>query len=66
MGLSYIMVSALKCVMTCESGKGPSWELRLWYQLGSVVVSIVIVSRLFLVASLAQWRACWMSSSVCV
>ena len=24
-GSSYVMVSALKCVMTCESGKGPSW-----------------------------------------
>ena len=50
---SYIMVSALKCVMTCDSGKGPSWGLRLWYQFGLVVISIVIVSRLFLAASLA-------------
>ena len=24
-GSSYVMVSALKCVMTCESKKGPSW-----------------------------------------
>ena len=28
-GSSYVMVYALKCVMTCESGKGPSWGLRL-------------------------------------
>ena len=26
-GLSYMMVSTLNCVMTCEYGKGPSWEL---------------------------------------
>ena len=53
-GSSYIMVSALKCVMTCEYGKGPSWGLVLWYQLGSIVISIVIVSGIFLAASLAQ------------
>lgn len=28
-GSSYVMVSALKWVMTCESGKGPSWGWRL-------------------------------------
>jgi hypothetical protein len=28
-------------------------------------MSIVIVSGLFLVVSLAQWRVCWVSSSVC-
>ena len=28
-------------------------------------MSIVIVSGLFLVASLAQWRACWVLLSVC-
>ena len=28
-GSSYVMVSALKCVITCESEKGPSWGLRL-------------------------------------
>ena len=28
-GSSYIMVSALKCVMMCESGKGPLWGSRL-------------------------------------
>ena len=28
-GSSYVMVSALKCVMTYESGKGPSWGLML-------------------------------------
>ena len=28
-GSSYVMVSALKCAITCESGKGPSWGLRL-------------------------------------
>lgn len=26
-GFSYVMVLALKCVMTCESGKGPVWGL---------------------------------------
>jgi hypothetical protein len=30
-GSLYTMVSTLKCVMTCEYGKGPSWGLRLWY-----------------------------------
>ena len=29
-GSSYMRVLALKCVMTCESRKGPSWGLRLW------------------------------------
>ena len=24
-GSSYVMVSALKCMLTCESKKGPSW-----------------------------------------
>ena len=57
-GSSYMMVSSLKCVITCESRKGPSWGLRLCYQFGSVITSIAIVSELFLVASLAQWRAC--------
>ena len=28
-------------------------------------MSIVIVSGLLLAASLAQWRVCWVSSSVC-
>ena len=28
-GSSYMMVSALKCVITCESRKDPSWGLRL-------------------------------------
>jgi hypothetical protein len=28
-GSSYVMVSALKWVMTCESGKGPSWGVGL-------------------------------------
>jgi hypothetical protein len=60
-GSSYIIVSALKCVMTCEYGKEPSWGLRLWYQFGSIVISIIIVYELFLAASLAQWRACWVS-----
>ena len=32
-GSSYIMVSALKCVMTYEYGKRPLWGLRLWYQM---------------------------------
>ena len=62
---SYMMVSALKCVMTCEFGKRPSWGLRLWYQFGSVVVSIVIVFGLFFAANFAQWRACWVSFFVC-
>ena len=35
-GSSYVMVSALKCVMTCKSEKGPLWGSRLWYQLGSI------------------------------
>ena len=37
---SYIMVYALKCVMTCESRKGPSWKLRLWDQFGFVVTNL--------------------------
>ena len=64
-GSSYIMVSTLKCVMTCESGKRPSWGLRLWHQFGSIVISIVAVSRLFLAASFAQWRVCRASFFVC-
>lgn len=28
----YVIVLTLKCVMTCEFGKGPSWGLRLWYR----------------------------------
>ena len=28
-GSSYVMVLALKCAITCEFGKGPSWGLRL-------------------------------------
>ena len=60
-GSSYVMVSALKCVMTCKSEKGPLWGSRLWYQLGSIVMKIIIVSGSFLAASLAQWRVCWMS-----
>ena len=28
-GSSYVMVSTLKCAITCEYGKGPSWGLRL-------------------------------------
>ena len=28
-GSSYVMVLALKWAITCESGKGPSWGLRL-------------------------------------
>jgi hypothetical protein len=64
-GSSYIMVSALKCVMMCESRRGPSWGLRSWYQFGSIVISNVIVYGLFLAASLAQWRACWVSFFVC-
>ena len=46
-GSSYVMVSTLKCVMTCEFGKGPSWGLRLWYRFGYIVMSNVVVSRLF-------------------
>ena len=38
--------------------------MRLWYQFGSDVTSIIIVSGLFLAASLAQCKACWVSSSV--
>ena len=57
-GSSYKMVSALKYVMTCDSRKIPSWKLRLF---GSIVISIVIVYGLFLAASLAQWRVCWVS-----
>jgi hypothetical protein len=57
-------VSALKWVMTCESGKGPSSGVRLLYQFESVVMSSVIVSGLCCAASLAQWRACWVSLSV--
>jgi hypothetical protein len=52
-GSSYIMVTSLKRVMTCEYGKGPSWGLRLRYQFGSVVINIVIVS------------GCWVSFFVC-
>ena len=55
-GSLYIMVTALKCVMTCEYGNEPSWGLRLWYQFGFVVTSIVVVSGLFLAANLVQWR----------
>lgn len=33
--------------------------MRLWYQFGPVVKSIVIVSELVWAANLAQWRACW-------
>ena len=63
---SYIMVYALKCVIMCESGKGASWGLRLWHRFGFVVTIIVVVSGLFLAASLAQCqRACWASLSVC-
>ena len=64
-GSSYVMVSTLKCVMTCESGKGFLWGLRFCYQFGSVVISIVIVSRLFWAASLAKWRVCSVSFSIC-
>ena len=35
-----MMVSTLKCIMTCEYGKGPLWGLRLWYHFGFVVNSI--------------------------
>ena len=28
-GPSYVMVSTLKCAITCESRKGPLWGLRL-------------------------------------
>ena len=64
-GSLYVMVSALKCVMMCETAKGPWWGWKLWYQLGLVVMSIVIVSGLFLAASRAQCRVCWVSCSVC-
>ena len=64
-GSLYIMVSVLKCAMMCESGNGQSWGLRLWYQFGSIVTSIVLVCGLFLATSLAQWRVCWASFSVC-
>ena len=36
-GSSYVMVSTLKCAITCEYGKGPSWGLRLRYQFSSGV-----------------------------
>ena len=37
----YVMVSVLKCVITCEFGKGLVWGLRLWYQFWSCVTSSV-------------------------
>jgi hypothetical protein len=64
-GSSYVIIYALKCVMMCESRKRPSWGWMLWYQLGSVVMIIVVVSGLSFAASLAQCMACWMSFSVC-
>ena len=42
-GLSYVMVSAEKWVMTCVSRNGPLYGDRFWYQLMSGIISKVIV-----------------------
>ncbi len=42
-GLSYVMVYAEKCVMTCVSGNGPLYGVGFWYQLLSGIISNVIV-----------------------
>lgn len=52
-GFSYMMVSVLKCVMTYKSRKGPLWGLRLSYQFGYVVISIVTMFGLYLATSRA-------------
>ena len=38
-GSSHIMVSDLKWVIICESGKGPLWGLGLWYRFLSGITS---------------------------
>ena len=43
-------MSALKCVITCEYGKGPMWGLRLLYQFSSTATSIVTKFGSFLAA----------------
>ena len=48
--LSFIMVSALKCVMMCHCEKKPLWGLWLWYQFGYVVTIIVGVCGLYMAA----------------
>ena len=46
-GSSYMMVSTLKCVMICESRKGPVWGLGLLYHFSFGDTSIMTSSRSF-------------------
>ena len=60
-----MMVSALKWVITYESGKGPMWRLGLRYQFSFGITSIVTKFESFLAARRAQSRACWILVHVC-
>ena len=53
-GSSYVIVSAAKWAITCESGNGPSYGVLLWYQSLSGTTIIVDVVGSCLAASLAQ------------
>ena len=47
--------------MICVSGNGPVYGLKLWYQLISFEINIVIVFGSFLAAMRAKWMA-WYKS----
>ena len=57
-GSLYMMVSAAKWAMICESGNGPVYGFELWYQSVSFEISRVIVFGSFLAAIRAQCVAC--------